>query len=101
MKVVVPKATPPPTPQVDTKAIESGASDLVADARTKLAQVKELISEKNFNQAETVLAQVEAMKDKLPADVQTIVTQTRAALDTAKKANISMPEMPAMPKMPE
>lgn len=78
-------------PKVDTAVIQQKAEELVADAKAKLEQVKSLVSEKKLDEADAILKKLEALKGKLPADIQKLVEQSRSALDTAKKAAAAMP----------
>lgn len=81
-------------PKIDPAAIKQKAEELVNDAKAKLDQVKSLVSETKLDQAEEILKKVEAIKDKLPADIQKLVDQGRSALDTARKAAKAVPAMP-------
>ena len=81
------------TPKVDP-TIQQKADELIADTKAKLEKVKSLVSEKKFDEADTVLKGVEAVKDKLPADLQKLVEQSRSMLDTARKTVGALPTMP-------
>lgn len=67
---------------VDT-AKAAGAS-AVEEATKMVEQVKTYINEKNFAQAEAVLAKLDGMKATLPESVQKMIADTRSMLDKAK-----------------
>jgi len=73
-----------------TTAAKDKANDAAASAtdtaKTKLAQVTDYIQQKKLDLADSTLKEVEGMKDKLPADLQTQVTALRTQIDAAKSS---------------
>ena len=62
-----------------TSAATEQAQKLIADAQTYLADHK-------LDAADGAVKQLEAMKSNLPGDMQSKITDLRAAIDAAKKA---------------
>ena len=62
------------------------------EAKTSLQKVQQYIAERNFDEAEKLLKDVEAQKDTLSKTLQDQITVARKSLDAAKK--IKLPKLP-------
>lgn len=87
----------------EASKVADTAADLTKDAAKKLDDIKQLISDKKLDQADTALKALEAMKEKLPAAVQEQLGNVRSLLDKAKTAanglnGVKAPEVPAIAK---
>lgn len=93
----VPEVAVPAIPAVPATVPSASPTDAPsADAQSMLDKVEAAIKDKKWDDADSLLKKLEAMKDKLPADMQTKLGTLRTAIDAGK--NLKLPGgLPGLP----
>lgn len=93
----VPEVVAPALPAAPTTAPSAPSADAsTADAQSTLDKVEAAIKAKNWDDADSLLKKLEAMKDKLPPDLQSKVATLRTAIDAGKAIKLpgGLPGLP-------
>jgi len=97
--------TPPnhnsPTPEAAGHEAGQAAANLsdtaIQQAKDKLDQAMEYIKENKYDLADKALTELEEMKDKLPASLQSQIAAARSALNAAKSGHSLPTTLPSLP----
>lgn len=74
--------------------VDAAAAEATKEATSLYEQAMAAVKAQKWTDAESILAKLEALKSKLPADWAAKIDQLKSAIETGKKAMGSLPKVP-------